>query len=265
MSSSNNTLIISYLNSGLGSLDAHTDRLGVAEKLSTSLSAKNTLLANKDSVLLLECLLGLRDKMSNPTCIGTKQDLSVSSGHVRKPIEWLHCLTIWRRHPVWRWPLNPSFPASMAVFFPCALSTLTRFVFPHLDMSDEEIEIETGSATVKDVAAADFITGYASYLKKWVFILVRELTQPSFRSGQIQLPKYVDLVKTANFKDLAPYDEDWYYIRAGIAIFVDTSCVNRVVQLLWPVRSTFAKEPVLVACASGMVVEPTVVPGLRST
>ncbi len=32
---------------------------------------------------------------------------------------------------------------------------------------------------------------------------------------QIQLPSWVDLIKTAKFKELAPYDPDWYYVRAG--------------------------------------------------
>lgn len=32
---------------------------------------------------------------------------------------------------------------------------------------------------------------------------------------QIQLPSWVDLVKTGTFKELSPYDPDWYYIRAG--------------------------------------------------
>jgi hypothetical protein len=35
---------------------------------------------------------------------------------------------------------------------------------------------------------------------------------------QIQLPSWVDIVKTAPFKELAPYDPDWYYIRAGRAL-----------------------------------------------
>ena len=33
--------------------------------------------------------------------------------------------------------------------------------------------------------------------------------------GTIQLPKWHDLVKTATWKDLAPYDPDWYYVRAA--------------------------------------------------
>lgn len=32
---------------------------------------------------------------------------------------------------------------------------------------------------------------------------------------QIQLPAWVDIVKTGAFKELAPYDPDWYYVRAG--------------------------------------------------
>ncbi|KAK7836511.1 40s ribosomal protein s19-1, partial [Quercus suber] len=31
----------------------------------------------------------------------------------------------------------------------------------------------------------------------------------------VELPEWTDLVKTATFKELAPYDPDWYYIRAA--------------------------------------------------
>lgn len=31
----------------------------------------------------------------------------------------------------------------------------------------------------------------------------------------MELPEWVDIVKTARFKELPPYDPDWYYIRAG--------------------------------------------------
>ena len=40
----------------------------------------------------------------------------------------------------------------------------------------------------------------------------------SVSAMQIQLPSWVDIVKTAPFKELAPYDPDWYYIRAGSAL-----------------------------------------------
>jgi Ribosomal protein S19e len=47
-------------------------------------------------------------------------------------------------------------------------------------------------ATVKDVPADVFIKEYAAHLK---------------RCGRIRLPKWVDLVKTAHFKELSPYDQ----------------------------------------------------------
>jgi hypothetical protein len=31
----------------------------------------------------------------------------------------------------------------------------------------------------------------------------------------MELPEWVDIVKTARFKELPPYDPDWYYTRAG--------------------------------------------------
>eukprot|EP00741_Cyanophora_paradoxa_P017787 tig00021017_g17179.t1 len=54
--------------------------------------------------------------------------------------------------------------------------------------------------TVRDVAPADFIAAYAAHLK---------------RTGKLEVPKWVDLVKTGVHKELAPYDADWYYIRAA--------------------------------------------------
>ncbi|KAL3526571.1 hypothetical protein ACH5RR_011227, partial [Cinchona calisaya] len=53
--------------------------------------------------------------------------------------------------------------------------------------------------TVKDVSPHDFVKAYASHLR---------------RSGKIELPQWVDIVKTGTLKELAPYDPDWYYIRA---------------------------------------------------
>ena len=54
--------------------------------------------------------------------------------------------------------------------------------------------------TVKDVKAQDFIKAYAAYLK---------------RTGRLEVPKWVDVVKTGVHKELAPYDPDWYYVRAA--------------------------------------------------
>ncbi|GLB38268.1 putative ribosomal protein S19 [Lyophyllum shimeji] len=53
---------------------------------------------------------------------------------------------------------------------------------------------------VRDISADAFIAAYASHLK---------------RSGKLEVPVWVDLVKTGAFKELAPYDPDWYYVRAA--------------------------------------------------
>jgi hypothetical protein len=49
-------------------------------------------------------------------------------------------------------------------------------------------------------SADAFITAYSSHLK---------------RSGKLEIPNWVDTVKTGSFKELAPYNPDWYYVRAG--------------------------------------------------
>ncbi|KAJ3333678.1 40S ribosomal protein S19 [Blyttiomyces sp. JEL0837] len=54
--------------------------------------------------------------------------------------------------------------------------------------------------TVKDVNAQAFVKAYAAYLK---------------RTGKLPVPKWVDLVKTGSYKELAPYDPDWFYMRAA--------------------------------------------------
>ena len=57
------------------------------------------------------------------------------------------------------------------------------------------------SASLTRLSSAEaFITAYASHLK---------------RSGKLEVPTWVDIVKTGNFKEQAPYDQDWYYVRAG--------------------------------------------------
>jgi len=57
--------------------------------------------------------------------------------------------------------------------------------------------------TVKDVSAAEFISAYSAQLK---------------RAGKLEVPTWVDIVKTGTYKELAPYDPDWFYVRAaGIA------------------------------------------------
>jgi small subunit ribosomal protein S19e len=57
-----------------------------------------------------------------------------------------------------------------------------------------------GGVTVRDVAAPKFIVAYAEVLKN---------------NDKFIVPKWVDIVKTGVSRELAPYDPDWYYIRAG--------------------------------------------------
>jgi small subunit ribosomal protein S19e len=47
------------------------------------------------------------------------------------------------------------------------------------------------------------------------------------RSGKLEIPNWVDIVKTGAYKELAPYDPDWYYVRAGAC----SSLVSGTVQV----------------------------------
>jgi ribosomal protein S19E (S16A) len=64
---------------------------------------------------------------------------------------------------------------------------------------------------VLTIPSADaFIAAYASHLK---------------RSGKLEVPTWADLVKTGAYKELAPYDPDWFYVRAGLFFFSITRAV----------------------------------------
>jgi len=54
--------------------------------------------------------------------------------------------------------------------------------------------------SVRDISADSFIAAYALHLK---------------RSGRLEVPTWVDIVKTGHFKEQAPYDPDWFYTRAA--------------------------------------------------
>uniref|UniRef100_A0A8C0W7R7 Small ribosomal subunit protein eS19 n=1 Tax=Castor canadensis TaxID=51338 RepID=A0A8C0W7R7_CASCN len=58
--------------------------------------------------------------------------------------------------------------------------------------------------TVKDVNQQEFVRALAAFLKK---------------SGKLKVPEWVDTVKLAKHKELAPYDENWFYTRAGVNLF----------------------------------------------
>lgn len=59
---------------------------------------------------------------------------------------------------------------------------------------------EARGICVRDVGAVSFIKAYAEHLKN---------------SDKFDLPVWTDTVKTGVFKELAPYGDDWYYIRAA--------------------------------------------------
>jgi small subunit ribosomal protein S19e len=59
---------------------------------------------------------------------------------------------------------------------------------------------EARGICVRDVSATGFIKAYAEHLKN---------------SDKFDLPVWADTVKTGVFKELAPYGDDWYYIRAA--------------------------------------------------
>ena len=64
-------------------------------------------------------------------------------------------------------------------------------------------EGSTGCITVRDVAAPKFISAYTEVLKN---------------NDKFVVPKWADIVKTGVHKELAPYDPDWYFVRAGMSI-----------------------------------------------
>ncbi|XP_041981642.1 sortilin-related receptor-like [Aricia agestis] len=59
------------------------------------------------------------------------------------------------------------------------------------------------SVTLKDVEQDKVVKTVAAHLKK---------------VGKVKVPEHMDLVKTARFKELAPYDPDWFYVRCAAVL-----------------------------------------------
>ncbi|XP_060692874.1 small ribosomal subunit protein eS19-like [Hemiscyllium ocellatum] len=57
--------------------------------------------------------------------------------------------------------------------------------------------------TVKDVNQQEFVKALGAFLKK---------------SGKLKVPDWVDTVKLGKHKELAPYDENWFYTRAASTV-----------------------------------------------
>ncbi|XP_053736926.1 40S ribosomal protein S19 [Synchiropus splendidus] len=70
-------------------------------------------------------------------------------------------------------------------------------LFPSLSTS------KMPGVTVKDVNQQEFVTALAAFLKK---------------SGKLKVPDWIDLVKLGKHKELAPSDENWFYIRAASTV-----------------------------------------------
>lgn len=101
-------------------------------------------------------------------------------------------------------PRAPFFCSLHAMAFECPfIFELAHPPLParlHFAWPGTMADYEPRGITVRDVAAADFIKAYAEHLKN---------------TGRVELPSWCDLVKTAPHKEMCPYDQDWYYIRAG--------------------------------------------------
>ena len=68
---------------------------------------------------------------------------------------------------------------------------------------DHQAFAKMPSITVKDVDQHAFVKAFAAFLKK---------------TGKMRVPDSVDLIKSARFKELAPNDADWFYIRAAAVL-----------------------------------------------
>merc|ERR1712193_232400 len=81
---------------------------------------------------------------------------------------------------------------------------LSHAIFERRSLRDFLIADKMGqknkAITVKDVNQQLFTTVFARFLK---------------RSGKVKEPEWADHVKTGLFKELAPFDPDWFYIRTA--------------------------------------------------
>merc|ERR1711976_238147 len=87
------------------------------------------------------------------------------------------------------------------------------------------------SVGVKDVDQQKFVTAMAAFLKK---------------SGKAKVPEWVDIVKTNIAKELAPYDEDWYYIRcASVArhIYIRSPVGVNTITKIYGIRKSNGSSP----------------------
>merc|ERR1712203_515865 len=86
-------------------------------------------------------------------------------------------------------------------------------------------------ASVKDVDQQKFVVALSAFLKK---------------SGKVKVPEWSDIVKTSVAKELAPYDEDWYYTRlASVArhLYMRAPVGVKTITKIYGVRRNNARPP----------------------
>ncbi|KAG8009919.1 40S ribosomal protein S19, partial [Nibea albiflora] len=100
---------------------------------------------------------------------------------------------IWGDGETVRWLVNKRYsPPLLGELMPA--ENVHRRATPHVCMP---------GVTVKDVNQQEFVRALAAFLKK---------------SGKLKVPDWVDLVKLGKHKELAPSDENWFYIRAASTV-----------------------------------------------
>merc|ERR1711862_519131 len=76
------------------------------------------------------------------------------------------------------------------------------------------------------------------------------------KSGKMGVPECVDIVKTNNRKELAPYDEDWFYVRcASMArhMYIRSPVGVSTIRKIYGIRSNNGSCPSHWARGSGSV------------
>lgn len=96
--------------------------------------------------------------------------------------------------------------------------------------------------SVRDVDSQKFVQAYAAHLK---------------RSGKLAVPAWVDLVKTGSFKELAPYNADWFYVRAASLarhIYLRPGAGVGAMRVVYGGRKNRGTMPSKSAVASGNII-----------
>lgn len=64
----------------------------------------------------------------------------------------------------------------------------------------------------------------------------------------MELPDWTDIVKTGRLKELAPYDPDWYYIRAGNSLLFMVFFYTPPIIYSFHIRRNASTSPCYYSC-----------------